>query len=123
MTSSTARSRRPASLNGTSRTTRDDRLLVEAAMAGEIIGRREELLAIEAMLDALPIGGQALLLEGDAGIGKSALWQEGLRIARDRNVRRLTARAARAETQIAFATVGDVFGPVLADRLPQLVPV
>lgn len=92
-------------------------------MPGEIIGRREELLAIEAMLDALPAGGQALLLEGDAGIGKSALWQEGLRLARDRSVLRLTARAARAETQIAFATVGDLFAPVLEATLPRLPPV
>ena len=36
-------------------------------MAGEIIGRRTELLALEAFLEALPAGGQALLLEGDAG--------------------------------------------------------
>ena len=35
----------------------------------------------------------------------------------------LTARAARAETQIAFATVGDLFAPVLDATLPRLVPV
>jgi predicted ATPase len=52
-------------------------------MAGEIIGRRTELLALEAFLEALPAGGQALLLEGDAGIGKTALWQEGNRLARE----------------------------------------
>ena len=55
------------------------------AMAGEIIGRREELLALEAFLGAVPAGGQALLLEGDAGIGKSALWYEGLCLARERS--------------------------------------
>ena len=92
-------------------------------MAGEIIGRREELLALEAFLEAVPAGGQALLLEGDAGIGKSALWYEGLRLARERGFRALTARAARAETQIAFATVGDLFAPVLEETLPRLVPV
>ena len=82
-------------------------------MEGEIIGRREELLALEAFLGAVPAGGQALLLEGDAGIGKSALWYEGLRLARERSFGVLTARAARAETQIAFATVGDLLAPVL----------
>ena len=92
-------------------------------MAGEIIGRREELLALEAFLGAVPAGGQALLLEGDAGIGKSALWYEGLRLARERGFRVLTARAARSETQIAFATVGDLFAPVLEAALPRLVPV
>jgi len=44
-------------------------------MAREIIGRREELLSLEAFLAAVPAGGQALLLEGDAGIGTSALWR------------------------------------------------
>ena len=52
-------------------------------MADEIIGRREELLALEAFLEAVPAGGQALLLEGDAGIGKTALWHEALALARD----------------------------------------
>ena len=87
-------------------------------MAADIIGRREELLALEAFLEAVPAGGQALLLEGDAGIGKSALWSEGLRLARERSFRVLTARAARSETQVAFATVGDrpVEAPLELDR-------
>jgi DNA-binding CsgD family transcriptional regulator len=92
-------------------------------MAGEIIGRREELQALEAFLEAVPAGGQALLLEGDAGIGKSALWSEGLNFARERNFRVLTARAARSETQVAFATVGDLLAPALEATLPRLVPV
>ena len=92
-------------------------------MAGEIIGRREELLALEAFLEAVPAGGQALLLEGDAGIGKSALWSEGLRLARERSFRMLTARTTRSETQVAFATVGDLLAPALEAMLPRLVPV
>jgi DNA-binding CsgD family transcriptional regulator len=92
-------------------------------MAGEIIGRREELQALEAFLEAVPAGGQALLLEGDAGIGKSALWSEGLRLAHGRSFRVLTARAARSETQVAFATVGDLLAPALEVTLPRLVPV
>src|SRR5438046_7875839 len=92
-------------------------------MAGEIIGRREELLALEAFLGAVPAGGQALLLEGDAGIGKTALWQEGNRLARERGFRLLTSRSAHSETQIAFATVGDLFAPVVEQTLPQLTPI
>src|SRR5438046_6199351 len=92
-------------------------------MAGEIIGRREELLALEAFLGALPAGGQALLLEGDAGIGKTALWQEGNRLARERGFRALTSRSAHSETQIAFAAIGDLFAPAVEEALPQLTPV
>src|SRR5947207_5942893 len=92
-------------------------------MAVEIIGRREELLAFDGFFEALPAGGQALLLEGDAGIGKTALWQEGNRIAREHGFRVVTSRSAHSETQIAFATIGDVFAPVVEETLPQLTHV
>jgi predicted ATPase len=92
-------------------------------MTVELIGRREELLAFDEFLRAVPTGGQALLLEGDAGIGKTALWQEGNRLARERGFRLLTSRSADSETQIAFATVGDLLAPVVEETLPQLPPV
>jgi DNA-binding CsgD family transcriptional regulator len=92
-------------------------------MAVEIIGRREELLAFDGFLEAVPARGQALLLEGDAGIGKTALWQAGNRLSAERGFRVLTSRSAHSETQIAFATVGDLFAPVVDEVLPQLAPV
>src|SRR5947208_268366 len=92
-------------------------------MVGEFIGRGEELLAFDVFLGAVPAGGQALLLEGDAGIGKTALWLEGNRLARERGFRVLTARSAPSEAQIAFATVGDLFAPVVDETVPQLMPV
>ena len=85
-----------------------------------IIGRREELQALARFVDAVPIGGHALLLEGDAGIGKTALWQEGTAAARRSDVRVLAARAGQAETRVAFATVGDLFAPTLDETLPRL---
>jgi DNA-binding NarL/FixJ family response regulator/tetratricopeptide (TPR) repeat protein len=85
-----------------------------------IIGRREELQALGRFVDAVPAGGHALLLEGDAGIGKTALWQEGTAAARRSDVRVLAARAGQAETRIAFATVGDLFAPTLDETLPRL---
>jgi tRNA A37 threonylcarbamoyladenosine biosynthesis protein TsaE len=60
-------------------------------MAAEIIGRQDELLALESFLAAVPSGGQALLLEGDAGFGKTVLWQEALREAGERDLRVLRA--------------------------------
>jgi DNA-binding CsgD family transcriptional regulator len=92
-------------------------------MAVELIGRREEVLALDGFLGAVPAGGHALLLEGDAGIGKTALWQEGNRLAREHGLRVLNSRSAHSETQIAFATVGDLFASVVEQALPQLTPV
>jgi hypothetical protein len=85
-----------------------------------IIGRREELQALARFVEAVPRGGSALLLEGDAGIGKTALWGEGTATARRNDVCVLAARAGQAETRIAFATVGDLFAPTLDETLPRL---
>jgi DNA-binding CsgD family transcriptional regulator len=93
------------------------------AMAIEIIGRREELRAVAGFLMAVPDGGQALLLEGDAGIGKSALLEEGKRLAGERGIRVLASHSAHSETRIAFATIGDLLGPVVEDGLPRLAPI
>ena len=88
-----------------------------------IIGRREELQELTRFVEAARTGGQALLIEGAAGIGKTALWQEGVHIARESAIRVLTARPAHAETQIAFATVGDLFTQTLDETLSSLAPV
>ena len=92
-------------------------------MAEPIIGRRSELQALARFVADVPAGGQALLVEGEAGIGKTALLSEGVRAARVSGLRVLSARAAQAEAQMAFATVGDLFAPTLDETLPQVPPV
>ena len=39
-----------------------------------MIGREREIAVVLAFLDSIPRGSQALLLEGEAGIGKSTVW-------------------------------------------------
>jgi DNA-binding NarL/FixJ family response regulator len=95
----------------------------KGGMALELIGRRKELLTLETFLTDIPRGGQALLLEGDPGIGKTVLWQEGLRTATERGIRVLQARPSDSEAQISFAALGDLVAPVLGSALPQVVPV
>lgn len=92
-------------------------------MAAEIIGRRDELLALEAFLEAVPAGGQALVLEGDAGIGKTVLWQHTLRAAGTRGFRVLRSSPNQSEAQVAFAAVGDLLTPALGGALQRLAPV
>jgi hypothetical protein len=50
-----------------------------------------------------------LLLEGDAGIGKTALWQECNRLARERGFRVLTSRSAHSEQRAEIALLVVVF--------------
>lgn len=85
-----------------------------------IIGREEELAAVERFLESVPEGPRALLIEGDPGIGKTTVWSEGVAAARGRLHWILSCRPAEAETSLAFSALGDLLEPVLEETLPQL---
>src|SRR4029453_10799417 len=85
----------------------------DGCMAAEIIGRRDELRALEAFLETAPGGGQAVRLGGGAGVGKTILWEKALHVARMRDFRVLRSRPTQSEAQVAFAAVGDLLAPVL----------
>jgi DNA-binding CsgD family transcriptional regulator len=91
-------------------------------MAPEIAGRDEELAAVRAFVGGNDNGFAALVLEGDAGIGKSTLWLAGVEAARERGLRVLASRPAEAERSLAFAALGDLFEDVLDEVLPALTP-
>ena len=59
-------------------------------MAPEIIGRDEELGAVRAFILGVGDGPGALVLSGEAGIGKTILWEAGVEEARERFSRVLT---------------------------------
>jgi len=83
----------------------------------EPVGRDAELAQIDAFLTRGSAGrGGALVLEGDAGIGKSTLWLAGVERAQERGFRVLAARPAEAERDLSFATLGDL----LADAHEQI---
>jgi DNA-binding CsgD family transcriptional regulator len=86
----------------------------------EIVGREEELGSLYAFIGEA--GGRlaALVLEGEAGIGKSTLWLAGLEDARTRGLRVLSSRPAAAERSLAHVGLGDLFADVLDDVLPAL---
>ena len=86
----------------------------------EIIGRDAELGSLHSFLDEATEGPAALVLEGDAGIGKSMLWAAGLEEARVRGFQVLAARPAEAEQSLANVGLSDLFENVLDDVLPEL---
>src|SRR3954454_805864 len=86
----------------------------------ELIGRETELDSIGAFLDGTRVQPGALVLEGEAGAGKTALWLAGLGLARERGFRVLEARPAEAEAKLAFAALADLLEGVLDDVLPSL---
>ncbi len=87
-----------------------------------VVGRDEELASIAAFVEGPIDGPAALVLEGEPGIGKSALWRAGVDLAREAGMRVLTALPAEAETGLAFAGLGDLLDGVLDEVLPALTP-
>src|SRR5919201_4402401 len=86
--------------------------MVAFGRALEPVGRDDELAQIDAFLASVGTGGAALVLEGDAGIGKTTLWLAGVKRARECGFRVLVARPAEAERDLSFATLGDLLADV-----------
>jgi DNA-binding CsgD family transcriptional regulator len=95
---------------------------IGGGMAPEIVGREEELASVRAFVDEGEEGFAALVLEGEAGIGKSTLWAAGLEHARERGTRVLASWPAEAERRLAYVGLGDLFEDVVDDLLPELPP-
>ena len=91
-------------------------------MPAAVVGRDAELAALRDFLAGISDGATALLLEGDAGMGKTTLWSAGVADAKERGLRVLRALPAESETELSFAALGDLLDPVLADVLDELVP-
>ncbi|MDA0185251.1 AAA family ATPase, partial [Solirubrobacter phytolaccae] len=60
----------------------------------------------------------ALVLRGEAGIGKTTLWEAGLALAEERGLRVLVARPCETEAKLSFAGLIDLCEHVDLDVLP-----
>jgi DNA-binding CsgD family transcriptional regulator len=88
----------------------------------EIVGRDEELAAISAFLDASEELPGALLLEGEAGIGKTTLWRKALADARELSYRVMSCTPGEADVQLSFAGLRDLLDD-LYDEVAGALPV
>jgi DNA-binding CsgD family transcriptional regulator len=86
----------------------------------ELFGRDPELAELHRFLQRFAEGSHALQIEGPPGLGKTALWLEGVASARRRSCLVLTARPVEIETKLSFAGLADLLEPVLDDVLPEL---
>ena len=94
-----------------------------SASVRHLVGRDDELEAVVRLLDAAEQLPGAVVLAGEAGIGKTTLWLAGVEAAVARGYRVLTSRPSEAETQFAFAGVGDLLGDAAGDVLAELPPI
>lgn len=78
----------------------------------KVIGREQELARLVGFVaDA---DKRALVLIGEAGAGKTTLWQAAVESAAQQGVRVLCARGAEAERRLPFATLADLLDDVHA---------
>ena len=90
-------------------------------MAGlAVIGREEELAEVASFLDRAAAASASLVLVGEAGVGKTTLWQAGVEAAHERSFRVLAASPSVAETGLSFAAICDLLGEAADDVLVDL---
>ena len=91
----------------------------DSRVAG-LLGRDDELAELYGLIDAVGQRGGALIVRGEAGIGKSALLEAAAARARERDVTVASATGMPSEARFAFAGLHQLLLPFLAarDRLP-----
>jgi DNA-binding CsgD family transcriptional regulator len=85
-----------------------------------VVGRERELAIVERFLSHAHQGYAVLVLEGEAGIGKTTVWREALRFGGATGLRVVSCRPALAEVKLAFASLADLLAPVEEDVFSAL---
>ena len=87
-----------------------------------ILGRTDELRALTELIEHAPEQGGALVLLGEAGIGKTTLIRAAARQARAAGLRVLETTGVEAEARLPFAGLHHLLRPLLpaADALPAV---
>ena len=90
--------------------------------ATPLLGRIEERNLLTSLFDDVAVHGQALVLHGEPGIGKSRLLAEAVRTARERGLTVLTTTGVQSEAHLPFAGLHQLLRPVRerATKLPEI---
>lgn len=85
-----------------------------------LYGREADIALVEGLLDRVHCGGAALLIGGEAGIGKSALLEVAKDLAQDRGMHVLRLCGVTSEAHLPFGALQQAIGPIFrhADTLP-----
>lgn len=90
------------------------------ASAPTLLGRRPELALIEQLIADPAARPRGITLEGEAGIGKTILWQAGVEHAAHHGTPVLSMRGSEPDTDVSFAALGELFGSVVDDASEAL---
>jgi DNA-binding NarL/FixJ family response regulator len=85
-----------------------------------VVGRDRHLAEIASFLDVAGGVSRLLLVDGEAGIGKTTVWRAGVEVARDLGYRVLVCSGAESETQLSFTGLRDLLDPVFDEIANEL---
>ena len=85
-----------------------------------VVGRDAELASIRDFVSGIAAEASVLVLDGEAGTGKTTLWQAGVEVAEAAGLCVLSAQPAESETALSFSGLGDLLGGVLEEALAPL---
>ncbi len=95
--------------------------MVQGNSATRLYGREREIALVEDLINRVGSKGSAIVVRGEAGIGKSSLLAEVAARAREGGMLVLTTAGAQSETHLPFAGLHQLLRPVLGG-MPQLEP-
>ncbi len=95
--------------------------MVQGNSATRLYGREREIAIVEHLIDRVRSKGSAIVVRGEAGIGKSSLLAEVAAHARERGILVLATAGAQSETHLPFAGLHQLLRPVLSG-MSQLEP-
>lgn len=92
---------------------------LSSALTAPVVGREHELQRIRGFVEGEGTAA-CLVLSGEAGIGKTTLWESGLDLARQSGYQVLSARASIAEAALTFVALADLVDGIADEDLNSL---
>src|ERR1700754_1555106 len=89
-------------------------------MPAPVLSRPAEIRAVADFLASASVEPTALLVEGEAGIGKTTLWLTAVEQAHEQRFRVLSARPSAAESVLAYTSLSDMLSEVDPDSWAEL---
>jgi len=80
-------------------------VLAQSTEDAEIIGCAEELEALARLIDDIDRRPAGVVLDGEAGVGKTMLWRAAMRMAEKKGHRVLATSGAPTETTLVAGTI------------------
>jgi len=95
---------------------------IAASNPGPLLGRDAEIGLLVSLLDGIGTAGDALVLHGEPGIGKSRLLSIAAELARERGFTVLSTTGVQSEAHLAFAGLHQLLRPLRlhSARLPAV---